>query len=226
MTVRRAPLTLTLFLLVSTFAVAAGADSRHQRPPERRVAKLVLLDQAFLEARLDEVMERIARVRVLAEGPLRHGERRSLMRELRTAREEIVAIRTLVRGAPEGHAGAVVPPVRTVIIERTPPPAPALHEPMAPGDFERALASITDPGFADERLGALTQVARHNWFLVDQAKQILAAFAHADDGLKALRILAPRVVDPENGHVLLSSFTFSDDKEAAQRILDAIPARP
>ena len=91
-------------------------------------------------------------------------------------------------------------------------------------DFERALASIHHHGFADERLGAVQQIARHNWFTVEQAQQMLKAFSHSSDALKALQVIAPRLVDPERGHLLLTSFTFSDDKTAAQRILDAVPS--
>jgi hypothetical protein len=111
-----------------------------------------------------------------------------------------------------------VPPAPIVV---APPPAPVVvaapPSPMA--DLGSLVAAIRGEAFSQAKLGVLGDAARAHWFSVDQVKQLLGLFAFSPDKLSALRLLAPRLVDPQNRYQIYSAFTFSSDKEEARQIL-------
>lgn len=122
----------------------------------------------------------------------------------------------------EGMAGAMggsaAPPVAAPA-----PAAPkvqAAHQAMSRSRFSRLLAQIKDAAFEDDRQTILGSAARRNWFTCDQLGQIVATIAFGDEKVGAVRTLAPRLVDKENSHEVLSKFTFDDDRAAAAKILD------
>ena len=217
---RPRPLPSVLVALLSLAlcgAAFAGNPRRSPAPPPP--PRLVVVDQGRVEAGLDRMVEQLARVEVLVEEVLRRGEAHRIERELQTLRERIAALRTEIRDAPRMGAAVVPPPV----VAPPPPLEPRPTPPMSARDFERALSSLHHHGFSDERLEAVRQLAAGHWFLVDQVKRVLGAFSFGENKLKALRLLAPRIVDGQHRHLLLEDFTFGSDKEEAGRILDTVP---
>jgi hypothetical protein len=100
-----------------------------------------------------------------------------------------------------------------------PAPQPA-KQPMSSSRFARLMEQVEDASFQSERNEVLRVAAERNYFRCKQAGQVLSTISFADEKLSALRILAPRLVDPENHHILLDHFTFDDEKVAARRILE------
>ncbi len=87
-------------------------------------------------------------------------------------------------------------------------------------DFDRLLNQIRNESFADDQLNVIRTAAKRNHFTVDQSARVLSVLTYSDDQISALRILYPKVVDPENSHNILSVFTYGDDKEEAQNIMN------
>ena len=54
---------------------------------------------------------------------------------------------------------------------------------------------------------------------VSHIERVLPLFSFSQDKLRALEIMAPRIVDRQNAFKIYNLFTFSNDKEKARRIL-------
>jgi hypothetical protein len=107
---------------------------------------------------------------------------------------------------------------------QTPPPAPmpveTTHTPMTSGEFSGLVSNVENESFADDKLSVVRIAAKSHWFTMDQLIQLVGLFSFSEEKVESVRIVYPRVVDPENAHNLMSAFTFSDDKQAVQRIID------
>ncbi len=97
--------------------------------------------------------------------------------------------------------------------EEVPPVAP-----MDPVAFETLVRQLEEESFSDDRLEILRTAAMNNAFTVAQVARLMDLFDFGDDRVEVVRILYPRVVDPENAHQLLSHVEFDNEKEALQRI--------
>lgn len=74
-------------------------------------------------------------------------------------------------------------------------------------------------GFADNKLAVIESASARNYFRVGQLKTLLGELAFSATKLRALDLLAPRLVDPENTFAVYESFTHSADKDQAKQIL-------
>lgn len=108
---------------------------------------------------------------------------------------------------PEPAAPPAAPP---------PPPGPKA---MSADRFAKLLAQVKDNDFEDERNSVLRTAARANHFTCDQVGKLIATTDFADEKISALRILAPKIVDRENAHTLLTQFDFEDEKKQAEAVL-------
>ena len=61
--------------------------------------------------------------------------------------------------------------------------------------------------------------AKHRWFTCDQAATIIKIYTYSSDQVKALKIIAPKLVDRQNSHIIIPVFTYSSDKKKAKEIL-------
>ncbi|MES1913821.1 MAG: hypothetical protein MHM6MM_005975 [Cercozoa sp. M6MM] len=91
--------------------------------------------------------------------------------------------------------------------------------PVDGNTFNKIKSQIEDEDFSDDQLNML-KMAKANWsFTCQQVVEIIGLFSMSEDKLAVLRELADRVADPSNKFQISGAFTFSDDKEEAQRIL-------
>jgi hypothetical protein len=218
-------------LVLCALAAAAWAGAPVPRGPAGDAGEIgaaapprdVLLDSAAMEQEIDRLLESATAARALAESPAGPAGQRALERELEELRTRLVALRQTVREAPAGI------PAPTTVVEVAAPPGPpaparlrtATPDPMAREDFEEAFAALEARGFAGERLDVLSELCRHNWFVVEQARRLIESFSFGKDRLQALELLAPRIVDRQNDFRLFEAFTFESDKAQARRILSA-----
>jgi len=75
--------------------------------------------------------------------------------------------------------------------------------------------------FSSGKLRVLGDAAGWAYFTSDQVVRILGHLTFGHDKLAALRILAPRILDPQNGYHVYKAFTFDSDKQTARKILHA-----
>jgi hypothetical protein len=104
-------------------------------------------------------------------------------------------------------------------------PSPNAPLPMADIDFGRLLATLDAEAFAPRRLATLRDAARRNPLTVHQATQVVERFAFPAERVEVVRIVAPQLVDPEQGFALVAGFRFDEDRAEVRKILENT-ARP
>ena len=105
--------------------------------------------------------------------------------------------------------------------------APAYEVPTTPqipvmGSVEfQALEAELEAAFGDDdRLAILRLRAPYYYFTAVQVRSLVETLWFSDGRIEALRILAPRLADPQNASVVYGAFPFSSDRRRAQRILE------
>lgn len=108
------------------------------------------------------------------------------------------------------------------IVVEAPPPPPA---PMAEDRFAAFMKSVDDVSFAAEKVNVVRAVAPKNWFSTSQVRAALDRFAFSENKRDVFRVMYPRMVNPDEGHTLLSAFSFSSDRQAALDIMAEFDAQ-
>ena len=90
---------------------------------------------------------------------------------------------------------------------------------MDDDDFRRLVGAVRNEGFADNKLAVIESASARNYFRVGQLKTLLGELAFSATKLRALYLIAPRLLDPENRFAVYDSFSHSADKEQAEQIL-------
>lgn len=98
---------------------------------------------------------------------------------------------------------------------------------MNDADFGVLYDKVSRKPFSSDKLELVEVGALGAGLTSAQCMRIMSLFSFADDKMKALRLMAPRLTDPGNADAIIGSFTFdSDKKEAAKIIFDAMKNRP
>lgn len=103
-----------------------------------------------------------------------------------------------------------------------PPPAPvavAVVAGMPEADFAALLEAVNEASFSEEKTGVIDTAAHNFQFTVEQVGKLIDAMSFSEEKLKTLELTRSRIVDRQNNFKLLSRFTFSSDKEKAQKLL-------
>lgn len=188
-------------ILAAVIAIGLLAASA----PARADGDRVTVDRDHVERVLDHALRQLSRLEILAQ---RCQDRacaridRSLVRlqmRLGRLRDEVA----MVPGAPAA------------------PPAPPAPQAISHAHLEDLLGQMGHEPFAKGKLRVLGSAAAWAYFTTNQVVAILRRFTFGHDKLAALRLLAPRIIDPENGYHVYGAFTFDSDKAAARRILQS-----
>jgi hypothetical protein len=128
--------------------------------------------------------------------------------------------------APVAAPGAApsVAKASVVVVKEEPGPqaAPAAQHKgpaMQPAAFAKLLTQVKEIHFSSEQMSTVKLAAKRNYFTCKQVKELLQAFSFSTDQIKTLGVLAPRIVDMQNSHVVLDAFEFSHDREQASELL-------
>ena len=90
---------------------------------------------------------------------------------------------------------------------------------MDDDDFRRLVVAVRNEGYADNKLAVIESASAHNYFRVGQLKALLGELPFSATKLRALYLIAPRLIDRENSFAVYESFSYSADKEQAEQIL-------
>ncbi len=160
------------------------------------------LSWAFSE--ITRIEKRIAR---------RCNRSRGLQRRLRRLKRHLRSVMAHVQ-AGRTSAAAVVPTTPT-----PPQPAEPVVSPMRRRAFHALVRRIKAARFSKGRLSVVSTAAAHNYFTSRQVKRILKHFRFSNKRVRALRVLAPKILDPQNSFVIYGAFKLSSAKKKARRIL-------
>ncbi len=91
---------------------------------------------------------------------------------------------------------------------------------MPDPDYRALVNSINNESFEDNKVSVLQASAKYNYFSVDQIIGLIELSSFSSWKIKALELTYPFVIDKNNSYKIINAFTFSDDKQKAQQILD------
>ncbi len=117
--------------------------------------------------------------------------------------------------APQDHK----PDLKPQHHEEQKPPA-STRKAISETEFNSLVSKIKAESFADDQMRVLRTAAKNYRFNCNQIIRIIGLFNMGDEKLDALRIAYPEVTDPANNYKILDAFTFSDDKEEAEDIIN------
>jgi hypothetical protein len=152
----------------------------------------------------------------------------TLARLLGPARELVRMIHAAPITNPHATVVTVTQPVVVPqpVVVAPPPPPPPEPPPPPPGptaiseaDLNRIIGAVRAESFSREQLSVLQSAVGSHHFTISQVPRILELFSFSRDQLEALRHLAPRILDKQNGFELFRIFRFRSDKRVAKEIL-------
>jgi hypothetical protein len=88
--------------------------------------------------------------------------------------------------------------------------------------FDALLLAMQAEAFPRGQLGVLESAARDNRFAVEQLRRILAGFSFPSDRVRAVEIVAPRLVDRGNRFLLDGAFEFEMEKTQVRAIFEKL----
>ena len=90
---------------------------------------------------------------------------------------------------------------------------------MRDKDFEMMVDIVKNASFNDKKIDVIRVACIGSYFSSRQCAQLLSLLSFDDDKVKALEVIAPRLVDMENADKIIKEFSFSSSKEKAVSIL-------
>jgi len=99
-------------------------------------------------------------------------------------------------------------------------PAEAANRLMSDASFDDLLAAMANEPFSQAKLRVLEQAARDNRFTVPQLRRVLQALSFPADRVRATEIIAPRLVDLRDAHLIYGALEFESEREQVRAILD------
>jgi hypothetical protein len=93
------------------------------------------------------------------------------------------------------------------------------HARMSSRSFRLMLDGVHRARFSSSKLTIIRAYARANYFSCYQVRRLLRAVRFSSDRVRALRALAPRIVDRHRAYTIPNVFRFSSDRRRARSIL-------
>jgi len=93
---------------------------------------------------------------------------------------------------------------------------------MRSSRFAALLSRVRAARFSAARVRVVASAARYNRFSCNQVYRLLSVMSFSSTKLRALGMLAPRIVDKRNSHLVYSAFRFSSAKRRARQMIDGI----
>ena len=89
---------------------------------------------------------------------------------------------------------------------------------MQDEDFSMMCKVVEDASFSDKMIGVIKVACISSYFNSKQCAKLLSMISFDEGKLKALKVLAPRIIDRDAAEVV-KQFTFSSNKDKALEIL-------
>lgn len=216
-------LTLIVAFCVLSTSALAGPRPKPMKPatPDPGDQAIRLIDKSISKlANLERMLVRARKLNRKDVSSLKL-EIQAVHSDLLTIKGELINLRGACIPGPR-HPTVVKKPlvptaVKPVEKKKMRPKGPP---PMKPDAFKALLSSMDQQSFASDKLTVVKEAARSNGFTVAQVKQLLDRLTHSADKLDLLKVVNKRIVDRKNLFQVYSSFTFSNDKDAAKKILE------
>lgn len=186
---------------VTTALLASSALAYSPKGPDRHAQRVVRVaaGPAVYEIGADELRDLLAAVQQLEQTQDQLRGPRHLIKRLR---KQTQRLRSKLRRVHHVAVPVVTGPV-----------------PMAESRFEQVRKLVKQTSFSSEMLATLKASVAHSHFTVNQIERILPLFSFERLKLDVVRLMAPRVIDPENLFRLQSQFNFSSSRSKLRQII-------
>ena len=90
---------------------------------------------------------------------------------------------------------------------------------MRDKDFKMMVGIVEDASFDNKKIDVIRVACIGSYFSSRQCAQLLSLLSFDNNKMKALEVIAPRLVDMENADKIIKEFSFSSSKDKAVSIL-------
>lgn len=100
-------------------------------------------------------------------------------------------------------------------------PMPYPNEPHCMSDdaFSILYNKVRNASFDNDKKNLIEVASLGCYYLCAQCAQILKIFSFDNEKMNVLKLMAPRIVDPQNAYTISQQFTFDDAKRQAARLV-------
>ncbi len=135
--------------------------------------------------------------------------------------ERVVSYQEQIYSAPTTEEPVNPAPMPQPLPPGYPPyPYPdAMPYSLSEADFAHLYGKVQKASFDDNKFDLLEVATIGCYYTCAQSARLIKIFSFDDGRLRALRIMAPHIVDPQNAIRITELFTFSDAKDRALRML-------
>lgn len=103
--------------------------------------------------------------------------------------------------------------------ERKPQRKPVNMRSMRDNDFSLVYKVVKNASFDDKKIDIIRVACIGNYFSSKQCARLLSLLSFDENKIEALKIIAPRMIDNEYYKKIIKQFSFSSNKEKAEKIL-------
>ena len=101
-----------------------------------------------------------------------------------------------------------------------------MHEPSAVMElrlsddkFAILYNKVKNTSFDDRKMDLIEVASLGAFYSCEQCATIMSIFSFGDKKLAALRLMAPRIVDPHRAYIIFDRLSFQNEKDKAARII-------
>ena len=101
-----------------------------------------------------------------------------------------------------------------------------MHEPSAVMElrlsddkFAILYNKVKNTSFDDRKMDLIEVASLGAFYSCEQCATIMSIFSFGDKKLAALRLMAPRIVDPHHAYIIFDQLSFQSEKDKAARII-------
>ena len=109
--------------------------------------------------------------------------------------------------------------IKTEKRERKPQRKTGNMRSMRDNDFSLVYKVVKNTSFDDKKIDIIRVACIGNCFSSKQCARLLSLLSFDENKIEALKIIAPRMIDNEYYKKIIKQFSFSSNKEKAEKIL-------
>ena len=87
--------------------------------------------------------------------------------------------------------------------------------------FSILYNKVKNTSFDDRKMDLIEMASLGAFYSCEQCATMMSIFSFGDKKLAALRLMAPRIVDPRRAYIIFDQFSFQSEKDEAARIIGA-----
>ena len=92
---------------------------------------------------------------------------------------------------------------------------------LSDDQFAILYNKVKDTSYDDRKMDLIEMASLGAFYSCEQCATMMSIFSFGDKKLVALRLMAPRIVDPHRAYIIFDQLSFQSEKDEAARIIGA-----